>query len=161
MILVDSSYTYIDKYPGIAKIVTSSSEIQKILYLIKNYNYSVQPNIFGEEIVFCIPDWIYKIRDNISHTIDPLTGERRDWIATTTGKDMIRHLSCIDRSVSLWLDCCENSENNFFSLVHEDSLPREKAKDVLTNSLSYSIFIEVNKNEIEQIKWNKIVKLLP
>ena len=55
---------------------------------------------FGSEITYILPQWIYKVRDLIGNTIDPLTGEDRKWILSLDGQELWNTLCVYDRTVS-------------------------------------------------------------
>ncbi len=61
-------------------------------------NYSKDK--FGSEITYILPQWVYKVRDLIGNTIDPLTGEDRKYILDLDGQELWNELCCYDRTVA-------------------------------------------------------------
>lgn len=96
------------------------------------------------EIEFIIPNWIYKLRDELSETTDSLTGESYGYLKELGGSDLIEELSCIDRSVSLWADILKSSEDAYKALIYEDELSGLYVKDILPlcTALEFTLHID-------------------
>jgi thymidylate synthase (FAD) len=89
---------------------------------------------YGGEITFIIPDKIYRIRDEVSKYVDPLTGESREYLKELTGEALVRELICIDRGVSCWWDALERDEKDYIYLTKEEEWAAEDARDILPNA---------------------------
>lgn len=97
-------------------------------------NYSKDK--FGGEITYILPQWVYRVRDIIGHTIDPLTYQPRDYILDLDGEELWNDLTCIDRTVAardnLWKACEE--EYLYECRTDEgEQLRPEEARGVLCN----------------------------
>ena len=94
------------------------------------------------ELKFVIPNWVYKVRDDIAKTLDPLTNESNAYLKELTGDELIRELSCIDRSVGLWVDILQECERGYKTLVYQDDLSSLEVKNLLP--LCYSIYFTLH-----------------
>lgn len=90
-----------------------------------------RPVLINSEIEFIIPDWVYRIREDLVHCIDPLTGESYSYLDNLEGSDLIKKLICLDRSVSLWYDTLKMSEESYKSLILEDEMNPLQIKSIL------------------------------
>lgn len=89
---------------------------------------------FGGEIEFIIPDKLYRIRDEIAETIDPLTHESREYVKALSGYDMVRELTVLDRGVAAWVKLLEDIERDYRYLTLEEEWAAEDARDILPNA---------------------------
>ena len=91
---------------------------------------------FGGEITYIIPSVIYKIRDRLSKTIDPLTKESREYLKNLTGEELVNQLICLDRGVSTWYNVLEKIENDYKYLILEEDWKAQEARGILCNDTS-------------------------
>lgn len=61
-------------------------------------NYSKDK--FGNELTYILPQWIYRVREDIGNTIDPVTYEPRNWILRLDGERLWDELTLWDRTVA-------------------------------------------------------------
>ena len=61
-------------------------------------NYSKDK--FGNELTYILPQWIYRVREDIGNTIDPVTYESRNWILRLDGERLWDELTLWDRTVA-------------------------------------------------------------
>ena len=73
-------------------------------------NYSLSK--FNSELTFILPQWIYRVRENIASTVDPLTGESREYIRNLDGQELWDALCCLDRTVA--------ARDRFWKLAEEE-----------------------------------------
>lgn len=73
-------------------------------------NYS--KSRFGGELTFILPQWVYRVRDEIADTVDSLTGEKRDYLKNLDGEELWKALCCLDRTVA--------SRDNFYRAAEEE-----------------------------------------
>lgn len=90
-----------------------------------------RPVLINSEIEFIIPDWVYKIREDLVRCIDPLTGESYSYLKDLDGSELIERLICLDRSVSLWYDTLKMAEESYKSLILEDEMNPLQIKSIL------------------------------
>lgn len=55
---------------------------------------------YGGELTYILPQWIYKVRNNIGSSIDSLTGKDRKFILDLDGQDLWSILTAYDRTVA-------------------------------------------------------------
>ena len=61
-------------------------------------NYEKKKN--GGGISYILPQWAYRVRDDIASTVDSLTGESREWIRDLDGEELWDELCIHDRTVA-------------------------------------------------------------
>lgn len=63
---------------------------------------------YGGELTYILPQWIYRVREDIGNTVDPLTGLPRNYILGLDGQELWEDLTAHDRTVAsrdrLWRD---------------------------------------------------------
>lgn len=134
MIFIDRSYS-IDEY-GYIDAVISYEDYSKVATLIPprktiSSTKTSLPLTENNELEIVIPDWIYKTREELSKTVDSLTGEPMSYLLELTDEKMIHELTCIDRSVSLWYNTLVATEDAFKALYLEDELNPNEIKGLL------------------------------
>lgn len=150
---------YLEKENGVIEMTISRYLLPKFMGLTgKNINlsnlYDQMIQSYDDDIEFVIPKWIFDLKDEISKTIDPLTGESRNYLISLDGSELIKTMICIDRSVSLWYDLCLMSEQSYKSLVFEDEIDPVLARDVLVGSEAVKIEFQ------SDIKIEKLWKMI-
>ena len=94
-------------------------------------NYS--KDRFNNELTFIIPQWIYDCRDAWA----PCTrwpDEKMDYLKNYTGKQLVRELTCIDRTVAAYCDILEEIEREYcFDVTDPDGykLKPQEARGIL------------------------------
>lgn len=91
---------------------------------------------FGGEVEYIIPDKFYRLRDEYSKSIDPLTGESREYLKDLTGEKLVNALICIDRGAAAWYNHMVKSEEDYKYLTLEEEWSAQDARDVLPNATS-------------------------
>ena len=97
---------------------------------------------FGKEITFILPQWIYRVREDIANTIDPLTRAPRRYIMAYDGEMLWNELTVWDRTVAGRDDFWEACEKEYFAeMVTGDGeiLKPEEARGVLCNDTKTEI----------------------
>lgn len=95
-------------------------------------NYSKEK--FGSELNFIIPQWIYDVQTKLAKTIDPLDKSSREWLLDLDGEKLINALSCMDRSVSAYVNALKNAETEYMYLTTTDEgtcLKPQEARGIL------------------------------
>lgn len=95
-------------------------------------NYSKDK--FDKELTFIIPQWMYRVRDEIADTIEPMTGYSRDWLKECTGDTMVKHLTCLDRSVASYWEFLNRVEDEYLYQTTTDEgtqLKPQEARGIL------------------------------
>lgn len=104
--------------------------------VVHNCGYS--KGRFGGELTYIFPEWIYRAQAEIGNTIDPLTGESRDYLFSIDGEDLIRELSCLDRTVASRYNTWKAIEDEYIYETTTDEgikLRPEEARGILCNDL--------------------------
>ena len=89
---------------------------------------------FGSELTYIIPRWIYDIQAEKASYKDYTTGESQDWLMNLKGEDLVNQLSCMDRTVSSYVDLLEHIERDYmFYLGTNESykLKPQEARGIL------------------------------
>lgn len=97
---------------------------------------------FGGELTYILPQWVYRVRDNIANTIDSLTGESREYIKDLDGQELWDTLCCYDRTVASRDRLWEAAEEEYIYEVITDEgekLKAEEARDSLPLGLKTEI----------------------
>lgn len=105
-----------------------------------NYSFSK----FGSEITYILPQWIYSVRSEISQTIDPLTGESREWINELDGQELWDTLCCYDRTVASRNDRWKEAEDEYMweiSTTESHKLRPEDARGTLPHDLKTELYL--------------------
>ena len=104
--------------------------------VVHNCGYS--KGRFGGELTYIFPEWIYRVQAEIGNTIDPLTGKSRDYLFSIDGEDLIRELSCFDRTVASRYNTWKAIEDEYIYETNTDEgakLRPEEARGILCNDL--------------------------
>lgn len=110
-----------------------------------------------EDLDIIIPDWIFKLRDDLSDTIDSITGEKRDYLKDLEGNDLIRELSIIDRSVSLWYDIVKTSESSYKTLIVEDEMNPLSIIDILPMCTAIRFTLHMDSEFFYENIWKRLI----
>lgn len=97
-------------------------------------NYS--KDRFGGEITYIIPQWMYRVRENIGNTVDSLTMLPRDYILSLDGQEMVENLAAWDRTVASRYNLWQRIENDYIYETTTDEgehLKAEEARGILCN----------------------------
>jgi len=90
-------------------------------------NYSKDK--FNNELVYIIPRWMYNLRDRLSTYVDSLDKSSNEWMLEETGEQMVRTLTCKDRSASAYWDLCKDAEDTYMFLTDSEESEKLKAED--------------------------------
>lgn len=104
--------------------------------VVHNCGYS--KGRFGGELTYIFPEWIYRAQAEIGNTVDPLTGKSRDYLFSIDGEDLIRELSCFDRTVASRYNTWKAIEDEYIYETTTDEgikLRPEEARGILCNDL--------------------------
>lgn len=103
-------------------------------------NYS--KDRFGGELTYILPQWIYRVRDDIGNTIDPVTLESRKWILRLDGDKLWDELTLWDRNVSGHNNIWKAIEKEYMAeLVTGDILKPEEARGILPNDVKTELIM--------------------
>lgn len=105
-------------------------------------NYSKDK--FNKELTFIIPEWIYKLRDELSETVDSLTGEDRKWLLDLDGEDLWYSLCTMDRTIASRSDLLKKIEDQYlFEISTNESykLRPEDARGILPHDLKTELYM--------------------
>jgi len=97
---------------------------------------------FNEGLTFILPQWIYRVRQDIGNTVDPITGILRKDILALDGEILWDTLTCYDRTVSSRDDFWKKSEEEYLYELKTDegeSLKPEEARGALCNDVKTEI----------------------
>lgn len=104
-------------------------------YLIESTRYvNYSKSRFGGELSFILPQWVYRVREEIAATIDPLTGEDRSYIKDLDGQELWNALCCLDRTVASRDKFYKEAEREYIYETTTDegeTLKAEEARDIL------------------------------
>lgn len=98
--------------------------------------YDIEKN--GGEITFIMPQWVYKIQEEVASTVDSLTGESRDYIRDLEGQALWDKLATIDRTIASRDDFWKTCEKEYiWERQNEEAtkLKPEDARGVLCNDV--------------------------
>lgn len=84
-----------------------------------------------EGIYFIIPQYAYQLRDELSETIDSLTGEDRKYLKKMEGPDLWRELTILSRWAASRDKIWEDMEHEYYIEISEDEVTPEVARGVL------------------------------
>lgn len=135
-----------DHYHRVTTIWTCSRGIQTELvrhrimsFIAESTRYcGYSKGRFGGELTYIFPEWIYRVQAEIGNTIDPLTGKSRDYLFSIDGEDLIRKLSCFDRTVASRYNTWKAIEDEYIYETNTDEgikLRPEEARGILCNDL--------------------------
>ena len=97
-------------------------------------NYS--KDRFGGEITYIIPQWIYRVREDIGNTIDSQTGLSRKYILSLDGQELVEDLAAWDRTVAARYNTWKAIEDEYIYETTTDEgehLKPEEARGILCN----------------------------
>lgn len=103
-------------------------------------NYSKSK--FGGELTFILPQWVYRVRNEIASTVDPLTGEDRSDIRDLDGQELWSALCCLDRTIAARDKFWKSAEEEYLYETTNDEgehLKAEEARDCLPLGLKTEI----------------------
>lgn len=98
---------------------------------------------FGGELKFILPQWVYRVREDISKSIDSLTGEDMKYILELDGEDLWKELCILDRTVSSRDNFWRAAEEEYMYEVTNDEgekLTAQEARDSLPMGLACELF---------------------
>lgn len=94
-----------------------------------------------QHIHYILPQYAYKLRDDIASTIDPLTGEDRSWIKDLDGEELWKTLTVESRWAASRDNFWEEAERQYFyELSDECNIPPEIARGVLPLDLACTFY---------------------
>lgn len=106
-------------------------------YVMESQRYvNYSKDKYGGEITYIIPQWIYRVRDDIGNSLDSQTLITRDYILFLDGEELIQSLSCFDRTVASRLNLWRAIENEYLYETTTDEgehLRPEEARGILCN----------------------------
>lgn len=117
---------------GISREWNRSRSLSIVEESTRYCNYSKDK--FGKELTFIIPQWMYRVRDEISETVDSLTGLSHDWLKEESGAAMVKHLTCLDRSVASYYEFLNRVEDEYLYQTTTDEgtqLKPQEARGIL------------------------------
>lgn len=98
---------------------------------------------FGGELSFILPQWVYRLRDNLSETIDSLTGKSMSYLKELDGQESWNQLCCLDRTVASRDISWRAAEEEYMYEVSTDEgerLTAQEARDCLPHGLRCELF---------------------
>jgi hypothetical protein len=98
---------------------------------------------FGGELSFILPQWVYRLRDNLSETIDSLTGKTMSYLKELDGQELWNELCCLDRTVASRDISWRAAEEEYMYEVSTDEgerLTAQEARDCLPHGLRCELF---------------------
>ncbi len=99
-------------------------------------NYS--KDRFGGELTFILPQWIYRVREDIASTIDSQTGLSRSYIHDIDGQELWEDLTVWDRTIATFDRSWRNTEIDYLYATSTDEgekLKPEEARGLLPNDI--------------------------
>ena len=106
-------------------------------YLMESQRYvNYSKERFGGEITYILPQWIYRVRDDIGNTVDSLTGVDRKYILDLDGQELVEDLAAWDRTVASRYNLWEAIETEYIYETTTDEgehLRPEEARGILCN----------------------------
>lgn len=105
-------------------------------------NYS--KDRFGGEITYIIPQWIYRVREDIGNTIDSQTGLSRNYILSLDGQELVEDLAAWDRTVAARYNTWKAIEDEYIYETTTDEgehLKPEEARGILCNDVKTELCI--------------------
>ena len=99
---------------------------------------------FGSELTYILPQWIYRVRQDIGSTIDPVTYEPRNWILHLDGDRLWDELTLWDRTVSSRDDMWKAIEKEYLAEMlagDGEKLKPEEARGILPNDIKTEIIM--------------------
>ena len=115
-----------------------------------------RPVLVDSEIEFIIPDWIYKLRNELSECSDSLTGESYSYLLELDGDELIKALICLDRSVSQWYDTLKMAEDSYKCLISEDELDQLEIKSILPLCTALEFTLHINLDFFMDRIWTRL-----
>ena len=117
-----------------------------------------RPVLVDSEIEIIIPNWIYKLRNELSACCDPLTGESYSYLVDLDGNELIEALICLDRSVSQWYDTLKLAEASYKILISEDELDPLEIKSILPLCTALEFTFHINLDFFMDRIWTRLEK---
>lgn len=91
---------------------------------------------FGGEVTYIIPQWMYRVRDDIGNTVDSQTGLPRTYILSLDGQELVEDLTAWDRTVASRYNLWSDIEKEYIYETTNDEgehLKPEEARGILCN----------------------------
>ena len=111
-------------------------------------NYSKDK--FGSELTYILPQWIYRVREDIGNTIDSVTYEPRNWILHLDGDHLWDELTLWDRTVAgrdnMWKAIEKEYMAEMLAGDGEKLLP-EEARGILPNDIKTELIMTGYKED--------------
>ena len=98
---------------------------------------------FGGELTYIIPQWIYRVRDVLSNTVDSLTGKSMSYLKDLDGERLWQELCCLDRTVASRDRLWKAAEDEYMYETTTDEgekLTAQEARDALPHGLKCELF---------------------
>jgi thymidylate synthase (FAD) len=105
-------------------------------------NYSKDK--FGSELTYILPQWIYRVREDVGNTIDTVTYESRRWILQLDGERLWDELTLWDRTVSGRDKMWEAIEKEYMAEMlagDGEVLKPEEARGILPNDIKTELIM--------------------
>lgn len=122
--------------------IVRHASIRPIQESMRYCNYSSEK--FGSGITYILPQWVYRVRNKIGTTIDPLTSEKRDWILKLDGEELWKTLCSYDRTVAsrnkIWKEC-EDEYLWELSTDESEKLKPEEARGSLPHDTKTELYL--------------------
>lgn len=96
---------------------------------------------FGNELTFIVPEWAYKLRDELSEYVG-MDGCTDSTLKDLTGNELMRYLTCKDRSVAAYYDCLETIEKDYIYLTTTEegyTMKPQEARGILPLDLQTKV----------------------
>lgn len=137
-----------DWYHRVSTLWTTSRGITHELVRHRVFSYVMEStryvNYEKRGFQYIIPQWIYKLRDELANTIDPITSEPRTYLQNLSGEDLWNELCILDRSVASRDKCLKflEDEYNYETTTDEGyKCKPEDARDILPHQIKADIWI--------------------
>ena len=96
---------------------------------------------FGNELTFIVPEWAYKLRDELSEYVG-IDGCTDSTLKDLTGDELMCYLTCKDRSVAAYYDCLETIEKDYIYLTTTEegyTMKPQEARGILPLDLQTKV----------------------
>lgn len=104
-------------------------------------------------MTYIVPEWIYRVRKNYAETIDSLTKTKRPYLYDLNESNLIRALTCLDRTVARYIDGLKRDEEDYMYFLSTDEgerlIPQEARGRLpldLATSVYYTAYIDQWEN---------------
>lgn len=137
-----------DWYHRVSTLWTTSRGITHELVRHRVFSYVMEStryvNYEKHGFQYIIPQWIYKLRDELVNTIDPITSEPRTYLQNLSGEDLWNELCILDRSVASRdksLKFLEDEYNYEITTDEGYKCKPEDSRDILPHQIKADIWI--------------------